>query len=911
MMTLAKIWNEKRDALISALISVAAFALYARTLAPSVAFLFDDTLDFQYSIPRLGIPHQTGYPLYTLLGKIFTLLVPLGDPAFRVNLFTALCGALAVAFVYLSARHLNTSRLAALLAALIFAVSKTFWENAVVAEIYTLQMLLTALILYLTLIWRNEIARGDIANAQKRFYALAFALGLGLAHHRLIAFTYPAVALYVVWGKGLEIRDWRFFARVALWFVAPLALYLYLPLRGALGSADGTYQNSLAGFFDWITAREYAIFLTDNPFQVQRDANFYATLFLDQFSWLGLALALIGIVWLARKPREWMLLVLAASAVAAFAFNYRVADVQVHFLTPFLVLAILIGAGADALLNLFSIGDWRFLITRFAIIAILFALPYHLLITNYASVDLSAKWDIHDYGRDILEQPLEPNATLIGIVGEMTLVRYFQDAHNLRPDVQTISADQEDERLIQVERALKENRAVYLTRPLKGLAEKYPLTSLGALIRVQPPAPFNIARALDADFGAVKLIGYALDTSRLNVIPDRWHAENGRVLRVTLFWQATSKIENDALVSIKVARSDRRVIGQVDHRPVRDAYPTTQWRAGQVLADTYDVPLAFGITPSHYAISVTLYDAQSGAVIDQRELESLALGPDVIAPRREMWNIARTLDADFGALALVGYSLDATALRPGDALPLTLLWRGGANKLPDNLTAHFWLEDAQGKTVAARDAPISVGFPPMLWSPNVFVRDWSPARVPANVADGVYRVKLAVARDHNLLGSALFPFWDTVANLGSIEIKNRARAMTAPAIAQSREAVFDQKIKLLGYELTMDAQRNVRLILYWRALGLMDTPYTVFVHLLDANGNLLASADAEPGNGEFPTTGWIENEYITDTRVFPSVAEIPPGEYHIAIGWYDATTGVRLKIPDGKDKIVLEGLTLY
>jgi hypothetical protein len=103
----------------------------------------------------------------------------------------------------------------------------------------------------------------------------------------------------------------------------------------------------------------------------------------------------------------------------------------------------------------------------------------------------------------------------------------------------------------------------------------------------------------------------------------------------------------------------------------------------------------------------------------------------------------------------------------------------------------------------------------------------------------------------------------------------------------------------------------VRLILYWRALGLMDTPYTVFVHLLDANGNLLASADAEPGNGEFPTTGWIENEYITDTRVFPSVAEIPPGEYHIAIGWYDATTGVRLKIPDGKDKIVLEGLTLY
>ncbi|MBI5652547.1 MAG: DUF2723 domain-containing protein [Chloroflexi bacterium] len=911
MITFQKIWNEKRDALISALIGVAAFALYARTLAPSVVFLFDDTLDFQYTIPRLGIPHQTGYPLYALLGKIFTLLVPLNDPAFRVNLFTALCGALAVAFVYLIARHLIASRIAALVAALSFAVSKTFWENAVVAEIYTLQMLLTALTLYLTLIWRDEIARGNIANAQKRFYALAFAMGLGLAHHRLIAFTYPAIALYVLWNQRFEIRDWRFSARAALWFVAPLALYLYLPLRGPVGSADGAYQNTLAGFFDWITARQYTIFLSDNPLQIQRDANFYSTLLLDQFGWLGLALAAIGIVWLARKPREWALLVLALIAIALFAFNYRVADVQVYFLTTFLILAIFIGAGADALWKLFSIFDSRSWIFRLALGALFFAIPYYLLFTNYASTDLSSRWDVHDYGRDILNQPLESNATIIGIVGEMTLVRYFQDAHNLRPDVQTISADQEDARLAQVDRVLKENRAVYLTRPLKGLAEKYPLASVGPLIRVQPSKPFNIARPLDADFGAVKLIGYDLDIARLNAIPDRWHAENGRVLRVTLYWQAVTKIENDALVSIKIARSDRRVIGQVDHRPVRDAYPTTQWRAGQVIADTYDVPLALGITPSNYAISVTLYDAQSSAVIGQRELEPIALGPDVRAPRREMWNIARTLDADFGALALVGYSLDATTLRPGDALPLTLLWRGGANKLPDHLNAHFWLEDAQAKTVGARDAPISVGFPPMLWSPNVYVRDWSAVRVPANVADGVYRVKLAVARDQNLLGSAVFPFWDTVADLGFIEIKNRARVMTAPAIAQAREAVFDQKIKLLGYELKLDAQRNVRLVVYWRALGLMDTAYTVFVHLLDAKGNLLASVDAEPGNGVFPTTGWIENEYITDARVFPSVAEIPPGEYHIAIGLYDAVTGARLKTADGKDGIVLEGLTLY
>ncbi|MBI3740427.1 MAG: DUF2723 domain-containing protein, partial [Chloroflexi bacterium] len=87
--------QSRRDHFIAAAIFLFTFTIYLRTLAPSVVFLFDDTLDFQYSIPRLGIAHQTGYPLYTLLGKIFTALVPLNDAAFRLNLFSALCAAFA------------------------------------------------------------------------------------------------------------------------------------------------------------------------------------------------------------------------------------------------------------------------------------------------------------------------------------------------------------------------------------------------------------------------------------------------------------------------------------------------------------------------------------------------------------------------------------------------------------------------------------------------------------------------------------------------------------------------------------------------------------------------------------------------------------------------------------------------
>ncbi len=910
MKVLSALWNTKRDAMVGALVFVLACALYARTLAPSIVFLFDDTLEIHYVVPRLGILHPTGYPFYTLAAKLFTLLVPVNDPAFRLNLYSAFAGALAVALVYLVAQRITAYRVAALVAALTFAVGETFWAQAVAAEVYTTQMLLAALVLYLSL---RYAARGT----PRALYALAFAMGLGLTHHRLILLLYPALALYVLLAQRSLWRDWKTLARAALWFCLPCAFYLYLPLRGAVGSADGTYENTLAGFFVWVTGAQYTAFLTDNPFAIQRDAAYYWTLFQSQFTLAGLALAAIGGVWLLRKPREWLLLALALGAVTAFAFNYRTADVPVHFLTTFLLLTLLVAAGIDAWLTLesrirFSRFDFLPAAYRLLLTVLMLLIPAHLLLTHYAANDLSDKWDVHDYGLDILSQPFEHDATIIGITGEMTLVRYFQETRGLRPDVRTVAADKENARLAAIENALQQNRAVYLTRPLKGAPEKYSLTAFGSLIRVQPKpattAP-TMPQRLDADFGAVKLLGYAVDATRLDAIPGRWHAENGKFLRVTLYWQAIEKIETDAMVSLKILRGDGRVVGQTDRRPVRDAYPTLAWRAGEIIADTYDVPLFLGVTPGEYTLHVTMYDAASGAVLGRRELQKITLAADVTAPRREAWNIKHTLDADFGALALVGYSLDVDApVRPGDALPLTLLWRAGALKLPDNLMMQLWLEDISGKHIASRATPLSAGYPPFQWQPDAFVRDAPLVRLPANVADGKYIVKLAISRDNQLLGPTLIPFWDTVVDLGTLEVKNRARALTAPLIPRAFEATFDRKIKLLGYEWKADASgRAAQLTLYWRSLALMDTAYTVFVHLLDDANRVVASGDAPPGNGEFPTTGWIENEYITDVH---TLSPAPPGVYVIEIGVYDPATGARLKTSEGQDHVLLEKITL-
>ena len=72
----------------------ASLILYAATAAPTVATVFDDSLEFHVVLPTLGIAHPSGYPLYTLLGKLFTALIPFRDPAGRANLLSALAAAL-------------------------------------------------------------------------------------------------------------------------------------------------------------------------------------------------------------------------------------------------------------------------------------------------------------------------------------------------------------------------------------------------------------------------------------------------------------------------------------------------------------------------------------------------------------------------------------------------------------------------------------------------------------------------------------------------------------------------------------------------------------------------------------------------------------------------------------------------
>jgi hypothetical protein len=107
----------------------AALALYARTLMPGANG--GDIGEIQFLSYKLGLAHSTGYPLLLLLGRLWITLLPFGSVAMRINLLSAVFGAAAVAVTGLLAARLTGNVLAGLVAGMVLATGRLFWELSV------------------------------------------------------------------------------------------------------------------------------------------------------------------------------------------------------------------------------------------------------------------------------------------------------------------------------------------------------------------------------------------------------------------------------------------------------------------------------------------------------------------------------------------------------------------------------------------------------------------------------------------------------------------------------------------------------------------------------------------------------------------------------------------------------------
>ena len=215
-------WYDSQDRFsiwLSVLVFLISFVVYFKTMAPTVSFW--DCGEFIASSYILGVPHPPGAPLFVLIGRIFTLIPLFGEIAARVNFISVLTSALTVWLSYLVIVKLvsrwaddskgmwsRMSRYAGgVVGSLFLGFGKTFWGNAVEAEVYGLALMLMMLILYLGLLWmdRKGTGKGD------RILVLIAYLGLlSIAIHMTVFLIMPVIFLLVIWEDRSKFKDFRF-----------------------------------------------------------------------------------------------------------------------------------------------------------------------------------------------------------------------------------------------------------------------------------------------------------------------------------------------------------------------------------------------------------------------------------------------------------------------------------------------------------------------------------------------------------------------------------------------------------------------------------------------------------------------------------------------------------------------------
>lgn len=414
-----------------------AFGVYWQTLAQTVTWLHNgaDSGDLAAAAFVFGIPHPPGYPLYTLIASGFARL-PWFEPAHGLAIFSALAGSAAVfvlaragAGVLTLPQRANPSPLAPLpggegnaatplqpspyqgegakpltpspsptwrgaqevrvevliapIAALAFGLAPMIWSQAIIAEVYALNLLLVAVILW-----------ACVTTHRYRIPIAALAFGLGLVHHLAILLLAPGALIALQPTR----RDWK----ALILLLAPLVFYVYLPIA-ALPNPPVKWGDPVTPErFIWlVTAEQYRPYLfAVNEGEVLSRFAFAARSLLEQFTIVGVALLVWGALQMAMTRRRLFLATMVMFVpVVLYAIFYASRDSFLYLMPAFAVALLWMVYGAGDVVG--WAGDDRLL--RVGAVALFAVLPVYNAVTHYRAMDVSQDRAAFEYARQNFE----------------------------------------------------------------------------------------------------------------------------------------------------------------------------------------------------------------------------------------------------------------------------------------------------------------------------------------------------------------------------------------------------------------------------------------------------------------------------------------------------------------------------
>jgi hypothetical protein len=903
-------------------------AAYLRTVGQTVGAA--DTFEIQVVAPTLGIVHPTGYPLLVLIGKLFSL-IPIGLVAWRVNLVSVACATVATVLLYFSLARLTGQRAISALAAACLAFSHVFWSQAVEAEVYALNAAFIAAILLL-LVGQVDTS----AHAPRRWlFALAALCGLSLTNHLTAVIIGPAVVLGVWFARPqLERHDWLL---AATCFAAPLLLDLYIPVRWP-ALHNGEWMK-FGDFIVYITGQQFRGAVQFGLWREPTRWNIVGGLMLEAFGPAGMVLASAGLVVLV--VRKWRLALLTLGTFCGYFFYgliYNVADVSVFILPAHILLTLWMGVAAAHLtrwlsdlvgknlapsshsehseetetLRFAAEADKRrantcaLLWTAFAL------LPLSLLWTNGPLLDQSASgWKLYNWGKYVMGLPMPLGSAILADSEKIAPLYYLKRIENVRPDVETIVLGDEGLYRAELDRRVAAGQPTYLARYLPGIAGPYRLHSLGPLVRVTAktmPAPPPMLRQLDnVTWGSGQMALLGLDVER-GLDDVAW--------RVTLYWQARVKLEANYHVRLRWVGPSGQVWWQ-DHgaHPVNGYNPTGTWLPDEVVTDYHEIPTDPAIPPDLLRLDVGLFlpFRDEGLNVDGTNSPwfTLVLLDQVPSQTQTPGTFqGQTMRANFGDELLITSASDPGVSPPGEPTSVIFEW-SRLKPGPDRRLRLRWTDERDFVTRESEIDPYAGEYPTSQWPVGQLLV--SRVTLPAPPTAGEYSLRVAwLDADRRELPARC-------AWLAPVSHDCTFGTLRVEGAGRGQGINFDNQVFLLDAQINEKELRpneTLHISLKWQGLRQWNADYTVFVHLIGPDGKLYGQVDQWPLDGTLATRDWLSGRVVDDPYRIPLMADAPPGDYQVEVGWYLLATLRRLPVVDAEgrpvdDHVIIGTVTVH
>lgn len=391
----------------------------------------------------LGIAHPPGYPLWTVLGKIFTIIIPFGNIAYRINLMSAFFGAMTCGLVYLTVSNLATQRhsdiekkpnnsvavlLCCCVAALSLAFSKTFWSQSIISEVYTLNSFFVVLIIYLLL--TTYYLRLPV-----------FIYGLSLTNHYIMFLFGPIFAIYFLW-KNPKVFNIKNILLLSVFLILGLFLYLYLLIRSSINPPiDWGNPENLKNFIAHIGRFQYKGLELATKVGFETKLLFVRNFFNQLIQNFGLfaVLSVFGLVSLFKKDLKFVLLTififLANTLGLIVLLNFKFTPQDIDAVTPYYIPAwIMVAIWAG-----YKICELRNI--KFFLPVVLAVLAFQI-VRNYRFEIPRYNFIAYDYPTDILKSVSKNGVLYLHDEVDETIftLSYLKNVLHKRPDVTVVDS---------------------------------------------------------------------------------------------------------------------------------------------------------------------------------------------------------------------------------------------------------------------------------------------------------------------------------------------------------------------------------------------------------------------------------------------------------------------------------------